>query len=312
MEVVWKPVTGGIFNDVIVFSDSRGVKKDVKLVMKAVDTRKAAAPKAAPQLSKRLKPAAKKAPVVSRMVLQHKANVIGKVATSTPTVQHSAKAPLSESNFNASNIFQPPDLQMLDTIFEKTEKENKSPITPPGDLFSQIRFTPATEKINKEESCLEYLASLPTPTGERLRPSIKLPQPRTDLLNDISVLASMVTPKTVRKVVTIIDPNSPSVTKKRFNDETFVPSNHGSLERLSSETYVKCSPANSFLDDEPPVILVNNETRVISPHPGLSMIAEESEIDSRTFRSETFHIKTTDSKAKIEEVSYQLDHQKPN
>lgn len=100
---------------------------------------------------------------------------------------------------------------------------------------------------------------------------------------------------------------------ERLSTETYVQVDNG--ERFSSETYVKCQ--SSMMGHEELVVHpVMDKTRVITPPPPLSMIEEESEVDttshvhggglqSKTFNMNDVHNKTPPNlhKKAVEQVS---------
>lgn len=324
MELIWKPLEAGIFNEVIIFSDDAGNKKDVKLIMKSVDLKKNTTvrrPVMAPTLSKKFK-ASPKRQGVSKSVLQQKTmlfdSVVVKkrssmVVNKTVTVSNSNKTkPLTENN---SNI---PKIQVTET--DNFGKENASPFTPSNssDLFADIKLTAGTEKVPKQSSCLEYLASLPTPKADmsfkvpadnlEAKKLVLSPSEEPDANNgtvfmtpsyaatfnmtcsEISMLADFATPKTSNKTVTICGNE-----KMYWEMDPLT-----NLERSSSETSVKytTSPCPSDLapDDHLQNAVAVDKTRTITPPVqmcGLSMIEEETDGDytkASIIRSETFRV----------------------
>uniref|UniRef100_A0A336KZE0 CSON002493 protein n=1 Tax=Culicoides sonorensis TaxID=179676 RepID=A0A336KZE0_CULSO len=373
LQIVWNPVKVGIFKDVVQLTDSKGNKKDIYLALKAIELKKPGSKKqwTAPVLAKRLKASPQKAPIRKQAVIQQKASILKNSGheskLSTPGINKTR--PLGNSNLNATNIFNTDGMNFsnLDNLFvpNQFDKENKSPITPPNasNLFSGIKFTPATETIPKEISCIDYLASLPTPTAEtyteRKRPAspehvrFTIPEKLETTQNnvnasDISVMAQLATPNGLferssilpNKTITItgatplrgnqttnFEPHifstitkmsknleadesvggkelffdaldemsfatpKPFGSMERLSSETYVKATH--LERLSSETYNKCSMSPmSVHEDEAPVGM--DKTRIVTPPPPLSMIEEECEIDTscnNNLIQKTFHIK---------------------
>lgn len=372
LELVWNPMKAGIFKDVVQLTDSKGNKKDVYLTMKAIEVKKPGVKKswqAPPAMPKRLKTSPQRPVVKKQAVMQQKASLLKSTTVqdnrlASPVV--SKTRPLADSNLNATNIFNAEGMNFsnLDNLFAPIPlgKENKSPITPPNftEMFNDIKFTPRTETIPKESSCLEYLASLPTPKGEMLsernRPSspervrftipemsiTKLDTPNMKNVTDMSVMAQMPTPSGIygetslrpskgdtikierdtpaRANTTNFDPHVFStltkLPKKIDEEDSFAgkelffdaleemsfatPKPLGSMERFSSETYVKCSISPmSVHEDEIHTTTgpVMDKTRVVTPPPPLSMIEEESEVDTTSqinqeqLQSKTFNVK---------------------
>lgn len=221
MEISWSPVKSGTFKETLKLTDSKGNVKEIYLQMRSVELKKAVNKKTllAPSLSKKLKASPQKA-IVNKTVVQKKANILinSNQENQKMTPVHSKTRPLGESNLNASNIFDTKvySFPNLDTLFEKKpqgdnfDKENMSPATPPHnpfDFIDNLRFTPTSVTIPREESHLEYLASLPTPKATDYKASLdvkikaerlsvsKFGTPLQMNASDISVLAQMPTPK---------------------------------------------------------------------------------------------------------------------
>lgn len=257
MEIVWKATKLGTFNDTIILSDDIGSKKDIKLVMKSINPKHVGAAKqkkSGPLLSKRLKPSPKKD--FSVHLKKNKKIVLNQSHTPCVNLAQSASSSLKQPLNQCNNTLQQ-NFKKYDDIDEKSNKENESLVSNSLDPFSTILLTPAPEKAATNYEKLEYLASLPTPTGNKpFSMTTKKP-----LNIDNARFADMVTLKP-KKFVTIIDPYEP---------ETLQPKDH----------------ANGFYKED-----MINKTRTITPPTALAVLSEENESDSFSFalQSHTFNV----------------------
>lgn len=173
------------------FTDDRGFKKDVAVILKSVDknlTKKglknSRKSQPVPGVIKKLKlkgpsppkriSTTKRSPLrsttrtSSAVLLTKKVEVQASVETTFVEQKIEIKTPLRPRNpfdsYNFSNIgndFFGSEYRSA----KKDNKENQSPASPPptnaSSIFDRIQFTPQTDK----KGSLEYLASLPTPVG---------------------------------------------------------------------------------------------------------------------------------------------------
>lgn len=156
LEIVWSPLKVISCREVIQIGYDDGNKKEVSLILKSRELKKGSTRKSTVRaFPKKLK---LKSPSPPRHFM-------------LKTSAHENLKPLGASpRHNATNV------RMLDALdrITFTDKENSGPLTPKNAsaLFDNIRFTPQTETKPKWESKLEYLTSLPTPTGVLQRDDI--------------------------------------------------------------------------------------------------------------------------------------------
>lgn len=173
MDIVWNPTVVWSTREIIQFTDNRNFKKDVAVILKSIDKtqqskvtlKKSSAIKSHTVEYKILK---KKMPIKSpsprtkmqrnRLSTLAAVNSIGK-KDSPLTGRSQMKKVLGTSNQNGfSNV----SIHGAKPIHEK---ENMQPQSPPNMSFvlDSITFTPATK--NKQNTNMDYLASLPTPNS---------------------------------------------------------------------------------------------------------------------------------------------------
>lgn len=158
LELVWNPIKVLSSRETIQICDVHGNRKDVAIILKSCELRRATGRKIAPSIvinqaaaPSRFRP---KSPSPSK--LSHKQQQQSSVdVRSSPlrNVTNTSNAPaqqqLSQGHFGAAFI---------------NNKENSSPATPTAStLFDNFRFTPATE--TRPKSHFEYLTSLSTPVA---------------------------------------------------------------------------------------------------------------------------------------------------
>lgn len=272
------------------FTDDRGFKKDVAVIMKSVDLTKKtlkSSKKSVPVVIKKLKlkgpsppkriSTTKRSPLRSTARTSSAVLITKKVEVETTFVEQKIeiKTPLRPRNpfdsYNFSNIgndFFENDFQAS----KKNNKENQSPATTPtnaSSIFDRIQFTPQTDK----KGSLEYLASLPTPVGNYNSESIvqrtefNFRKFLTSPQSDDSMKCEMQTPRPLEMTnVSHFKPDVCStVTKNEIKfiiencDEDEFDSdskkklfdNSGYMERLSSETYVTCPISPQSFEPSP-------------------------------------------------------------
>ncbi|XP_039447845.1 protein abnormal spindle-like [Culex pipiens pallens] len=169
LDLVWSPSKLLAIKEVLQMSDSCGNRKEITLIMKSIELKKAApakknAPKVAaapvmPKLRLKLKSPSPPKAAVRRSVLNRKKESPAKVTMVAPMPPKVAALKSS----NASNIFSSSafNFSQVSEGGRRSEKENQSPGTPDGasKLFNSIKFTPS----NGGE--IADLADLPTPVN---------------------------------------------------------------------------------------------------------------------------------------------------
>lgn len=157
LELVWNPLKVVSCREILQVSDENGNKKDIAVILKSFELKKKTGRKVAPaSFHKKLK---MKTPSPPRFGSKPR------FAQENQTVQSMPLSPLR----NATNIRIPDVFEHVNYLTCATNKQNSDPVTPKNAsaLFDNIRFTPLTETRPKTESKLEYLSSLPTPTGTK-------------------------------------------------------------------------------------------------------------------------------------------------
>lgn len=163
------------------FTDDRGFKKDVSVILKSIDKNltKKLLIKSVPVVTKKLKLKGPSPPKRSPLRLKTTRTsssavlITKKVEVQSTFVEQKIdieiKSPLRSRNpfdsYNFSNIGQ----DFFGSEFRSAKKQNKENCSPKtattptnaSSIFDRIQFTPATDK----KGSLEYLASLPTPVG---------------------------------------------------------------------------------------------------------------------------------------------------
>lgn len=167
LELVWNPVKVLSCRETIQICDVHGNRKDVAVVLKSCELKRATGRKIAPSFTnQKLRP---KSPSPSKVIQKQ------------PEVRSSPLRNLT----NTSNVLQAQG--HYNAVAVVNNRENISPTTPvnASELFDKFRFTPVTE--TKPKSHFEYLTSLSTPvtinredvsfingvTKENLRPSTR-------------------------------------------------------------------------------------------------------------------------------------------
>lgn len=188
MDLVWNPLKMFANKEVLQMSDSFGNKKDIALILKSVELRKAPPVKKpvfkqVPLVPKKLKlksPSPPKAVLKRNLLVKKRESPARKTFASPPPLARQAAPRINVLQpSNASNLFNSSEFNFSNiseciSVKTKTNKENVSPVTPENasKLFSNLKFTPSNSQSN-----LSYLASLPTPVNCYNIDDIRLDKP---------------------------------------------------------------------------------------------------------------------------------------
>lgn len=266
------------------FTDDRGFKKDVAVIMKSVDLTSKKnlknSKKSVPVVIKKLKlkgpsppkrvSTTKRSPLrsttrtSSAVLITKKVEIEQKIEIKTPL---RPRNPFDSYNFsNIGNDFFGNEFQSV----KKDNKENRSPVTTPtnaSSIFDRIQFTPQTDT----KGSMEYLASLPTPIGnynsesivqrteynfrkfltspqsdESMKSEMQTPRPSemTNVSHFIPDVCSTVTKNEIKFIIENCDEFDSDSDSKKKLFD-----NSGYMERLSSETYVTCPISPQSFDE---------------------------------------------------------------
>uniref|UniRef100_A0A6B2EBG0 Putative microtubule binding protein n=1 Tax=Phlebotomus kandelakii TaxID=1109342 RepID=A0A6B2EBG0_9DIPT len=150
LEIVWQPPKAVACREVIQFTDSRGFRKDVSVVLKSLEPRKGLKKPLRANNSTLLKRTRPKTPTPPRPMRKS-------AFTPEVVIKYKAKSP------RLRKIISPQKKVRSST----KNKENLQPVSSPNisTLFDQIHFTPVTGTKPAGKGLIDYLASLPTPVA---------------------------------------------------------------------------------------------------------------------------------------------------
>lgn len=218
LEIVWSPTAIWSTREVIQFTDNRNFKKDVPVILKSVDKTqnpKATLRKAVHGADNRVitKKLTLKSPKMqrNRLTVWNSSMVTNvnnaKERRSVKPDMSRVLAPAMPSNtVPDSNV----TFDNIPTVAEFTaDKEN---VSPPNDIcgvMDSMAFTPVSKSRN--DTTLDYLASLPTPSSNVKSTPMEYPRHQTQLsakqfanrLDDIDLVIS--TPYTIQNRTTVIE-----------------------------------------------------------------------------------------------------------
>lgn len=189
MEIIWSPVVELSDKDKIHITDNRNFKKDILVIFKSVDKNKPVQKKGGavqkssvhlvqkrPKMSIQSSAGHLRKQSAERLLLQNantnrlqQKNLSESIKTKvqSPKFTSTVRLPLTQRNFTteqSNNIF------TFSANKSPTQTLHKSPIEMCANasaIFNEIHFTPvATHRVDRIDSNLDYLASLPTPTLE--------------------------------------------------------------------------------------------------------------------------------------------------
>ncbi|XP_059610908.1 protein abnormal spindle [Phlebotomus argentipes] len=151
LEITWSPPKAVACREVIQFTDSRGFRKDVAVVLKSVEQRKGVKKPLRASNAPQMKRTKTKTPTPPRRV--------GRKVLISPEVviKYKSKSPRLRKMIS-------PTKKPRDSV---KNKENQLPVTSPNisTLFDQINFTPVAVTKKPDANDIDYLASLPTPVA---------------------------------------------------------------------------------------------------------------------------------------------------
>ncbi|XP_055616188.1 protein abnormal spindle [Toxorhynchites rutilus septentrionalis] len=258
LELVWNPLQLLIGKECLQLSDSRGNKKEVTLILKSMELKKASNKKqlSKPVLPKKLKLKSPSPPkiLLKRAVLKKKRDSPSRSITqSSPSVHPASPVnvlrPSHASNIFSASAFNFSHVSEAADYDRRNNKENVSPGTPENAsrLFNGIKFTPTSHSKD-----ISYLADLPTPINflklddirlertttirkrlsispeitQRQLPSYENETPRITISHDHSALALKRTPKsshstTIHRTLNASESKNMFCVSKEFDPNCF-------------------------------------------------------------------------------------------
>lgn len=286
LEVVWSPLKIVSCREVIQISDDNGSKKDVSVILKSCELKKAGRKVTSMGYSKRLK---LKTPSPPRNF--SRPSICSKVSSSPYAQRDYLEAQPSRQALAVSPLRNTTNVRMQQDIFDRIsfstcmsfryDKENSAPDTPKNAsaLFDHIRFTPLTETRPKNESKLDYLASLPTPIGTK----------REDILiDDIRIrrnlMESEMSPEVIAQETPKFRPQClpvvPEIEVTRCRREFGFDRTEIITERSTDEI----DEIEIVLNDHRSVL---GQTQILSP---LCVISEDAQLVTHTQFQKTFEV----------------------